>query len=242
MSVPIVDLYPAAADAAVGPADLLGVRGAEIFAERALANLDSAAREAARGAAGDAPGEPPVFRTSVDENAVAIDAYLRGRGPLSRPGATGFMVRHLDAVLAGHVLVAGEIRNRIPAATIAIGLRHDDAYEACALLVDVLGLAAASVPAGDVHSHLVARRATWYLNSPGASWRVRARRRLFSSIVPLEQAMPRSTSAVLAHAGTHLLDEVHLSGAANTHRNAHRYDGVTVRFVDDDVSSIADRG
>jgi hypothetical protein len=137
-----------------------------------------------------------TWTTIAGLNDWPVDAYA---GHL-RTLATGRLLRSLDHQLAGHVLAMRAILAADREADVRVGLVHRSPYELEGLLRDVLDVAAAGVPRGEVGSHLRRRRDAHERAHPARTPKQRLRRRLVASAVPLELALPRSIGAVYAAA------------------------------------------
>lgn len=113
--------------------------------------------------------------------------------------ATGRLLRAFDHQLAGHVLAREAVTRAIPGATVVAGIVPDvRAYELAALLDDVLAARDRGVRRSEVGDHLRARKATFERDHPPRTPKQRLVRRLATSALPLEQALPRALGAVYA--------------------------------------------
>ncbi len=134
--------------------------------------------------------------TLVEPNVVAWQAWITGALPPRRVGATGDLVRALDHMLSAHVLAHAVLHARRPDAVAALEIGTMPVYELDGLLGDVLASRAAGVDRYDLRGWLTDRRRDWYQRRTPATVTTAALRRVARSVVPLDQALPRTVAAV----------------------------------------------
>lgn len=143
-------------------------------------------------------------------NVCAMNSYVTGVFPPGRRLATGAAVRCIDHLLAAHVLADAVIHRLQPRARVSTTLHPLPVYELDQLLLDVLLVRRRGVPRSGVGPHLRQRRTAWYRRPTGtpAPAARRPLRRLAASIVPLEQALPRTLAEVYRSARPTSIDTV----------------------------------
>jgi beta-glucosidase/6-phospho-beta-glucosidase/beta-galactosidase len=149
--------------------------------------------------------------TLNEVNGYAVQAYVLGALPPGRLLAHGDLVRALDHMLTGHVLAHARIHRRQPDAVVSTDNHASSLYELDRMLLDVLLARAAGVARADLRDWLGGRRAEQNaaLGAVGARRRADAViRRLTASILPLDQALPRTAAAVYDGAHERPLDVI----------------------------------
>jgi beta-glucosidase/6-phospho-beta-glucosidase/beta-galactosidase len=135
--------------------------------------------------------------TSNEVNGYAVQAYVLGTLPPGRLLAHGDLVRALDHLLTGHVRAYEEIHRRQPDAVVSTDNHASSLYELDRMLLDVVLARAHGVARPDLRDWLAGRRAEQNTALGGARRRADAViRRLTASILPLDQALPRTVAAV----------------------------------------------
>lgn len=136
---------------------------------------------------------------SLEEpNALAVRGWLAGTWSPARLLAPGDVVRALDHLMAAHVLAHTALHRLQPEARVATTVAPSAVYELGPLVTDVVRSRAAGVPRDGLHDWLSGRRWTWYAARDRPTTGEAARRRVAQSVVPLEQALPRTIDAVWA--------------------------------------------
>ncbi len=128
-------------------------------------------------------------------NGYAVQAFVLRAHPPGRFLAFGELVRSLDHLLAAHVLAYAAIHRRQPDAVVSTDNHASSLYELDRMLVDVLAARSAGVDRRSLREWLAARRAAQYGMLEGTRGD-RAVRAMTASIVPLDQALPRTLGAV----------------------------------------------
>jgi beta-glucosidase/6-phospho-beta-glucosidase/beta-galactosidase len=161
--------------------------------------LDSPGRFATWvGAAVDRLGDRCRNWLTLNEvNGYAVQAYVLGTLPPGRLLAHSGLVRVLDHMLTGHVLAHEQIHRRQAGAVVSTDNHASSLYELDRMLLDVLLARAGGVSRTDLRDWLAGRRAEQNESMGGARRRADAViRRLTASILPLDQALPRTVAAV----------------------------------------------
>ena len=128
-------------------------------------------------------------------NGYAVQAYVLGALPPGRLLAFGDLVRCLDHMLAAHVLGHAAIHRRQPDAVVSTDNHASSLYELDRMLLDVLVARSAGVGRADLREWLAGRRAEHYAALGGTRGDT-ILRTMTASIVPLDQALPRTLGAV----------------------------------------------
>lgn len=183
---PVVTLHHFTHPAWLGPDFWVGLDAPDIFAawvELAVVRLR---------------GHCQRWVTVNQPNVYAMSSYLTGAFPPGRRLATGAALRSLDHLLAAHVLADEVIHRLQPEARVATTSYPLPVYELDQLLLDVVLARRRGVSRSGVGPYLRQRRRDWYRAAVGVATPVTARplRRLAASILPLEQAFPRTVAEV----------------------------------------------
>jgi beta-glucosidase/6-phospho-beta-glucosidase/beta-galactosidase len=136
--------------------------------------------------------------TTNEPNIYALMSYWVGAFPPGRRFDTAATIRCLDNLMAAHVRAHAEVHARQPGAVVATNTFCFSAYEIDQLLLDVLFARSEGVGRDELGPWLEARRAAYDLAMGTGPLIERAARRLVSTAVPLEQALPRTVAAVYA--------------------------------------------
>jgi beta-glucosidase len=131
-------------------------------------------------------------------NILALQTYLAGQFPPGRLLSVGDVVRSLDHLLAAHVLGYAEIHAARPDAVVATNTFTFSLYELDRLLTDLLFARTHGVDLSDLRPWLVERRAAFEARVRPFAGAERALRVWAKTAIPLEQAFPRTVTAVYA--------------------------------------------
>jgi beta-glucosidase len=143
-------------------------------------------------------------------NIYALQTWMTGDFPPGRRNDVAATVRTFDHMLTAHVLAYDAILARQPDAMVATNNFTMSIYELDRLLVDVLLGRSHGIGRHDLRPWLTERRAEYHrtvaVRSPGE----RVLRRISSSAIPLDQALPRAVGAVYASAHERCLGTVQI--------------------------------
>ncbi|MCU1462109.1 MAG: putative beta-glycosidase [Acidimicrobiales bacterium] len=135
--------------------------------------------------------------TVNEPNIYALQTYLTGEFPPGRRFSVPSVVRSLDNLMAGHVLAYDAIHRVQPDAIVATNTYAFTVYEVDRLLVDVLLARAHGIARADIAPWLAERREAYYDALPLHLRALeRMLRRVATSAIPLEKALPRTIGAV----------------------------------------------
>lgn len=146
--------------------------------------------------AGEALSQCSSWLPILRPNDAAVRHHLSGRR-CSIPD----LLRSLDHQLAAHVFAADVLRERVPGVEVALSLALHPVYELDGLLGDVLAAPMAGVPRAEVGGFLVRRRRQHAAAQGSLPPRRRLHQRVARSVIPLEQALPRTVAAAYGAAG-----------------------------------------
>jgi len=159
--------------------------------------LDSPERFAAwAGAVVDRLGDSCNDTLTLNEvNGYAVKAYVLGAMPPGRLLGFGALVRSLDHLLAAHVLAYAAMHRRQPDAVVSTDNHASSLYELDRMLVDVLLSRSVGVDRKGLRAWLATRRTEHY-EELGRTWVEDVLQTMTRSIVPLDQALPRTLGAL----------------------------------------------
>ena len=141
-------------------------------------------------------------------NALAFQTYFTAALPPGRLGRTGDAVRATGHLLTAHVLAYRAIHHRQAEAVVSTNNHSLSVYELDRLLLDVLLVRGHGVERGEVHEWLAERRRAYHAALPAPNAVERLVRAVASSVLPLDNALPRAVSEVYAGPHERLLDVV----------------------------------
>ena len=174
--------------------------------------------------AADRLGELCDSWVTINEiNVLALLSFVLGAFPPGhRLDGTGAL-RVADHLLAAHVLAYGELKERLPEASVSTNNCCFSVYELDRMLVDLLLLRSRGIARDEAAAHLAERRARWYATPAGRGvrradgtltrWRPRleeALRRLAAQVVDPVAAFGRTLEAVYRSRHDRCLDSVQL--------------------------------
>lgn len=135
--------------------------------------------------------------TINEPNILAVQSYILGDFPPGRRLQVGEAVRAIDNMLAAHVLAYEAIHERQPQAVVSTNTFALSIYELDRLLLDVLLARSNGVSRDDLKPWLADRRRRFHdFVLPSPTLGERGVRRWASSAMKLDQALPRTVSAV----------------------------------------------
>ena len=143
-------------------------------------------------------------------NIYALQTWMTGDFPPGRRNDVAATVRTFDHMLTAHVMAYGAILSRQPDALVATNNFTLSVYELDRLLIDVLLARSHGIRRHELRGWLVERRAAYHRAVASRSPRERLLRRIASSAIPLDQALPRAVGAAYASAHERCLGTVQL--------------------------------
>ncbi|HUS60929.1 MAG TPA: family 1 glycosylhydrolase [Acidimicrobiales bacterium] len=146
--------------------------------------------------------------TINEPNVLALQTWLTGGFPPGRLGDVRSLVRSIDNLLAGHVLAYAKIKEAQPESIVALNTYAFTTYELDRMLTDALVAPGLGVARDDLAEWMADRRAEQSARHPATGRFDAALRRLSASALPLDQALPRSTTEVYRSIHHRLLDVV----------------------------------
>ncbi|MEY2568128.1 MAG: beta-glucosidase [Actinomycetota bacterium] len=143
-------------------------------------------------------------------NIYALQTWITGDYPPGRRNDVAATVRTFDHMLSAHVLAYDTIVARQPDAIVSTNNFTFSIYELDRLLVDVVLARSHGVGRHDIHGWLRRRRAAFHRAVAPRTPRERLLRRICSSAIPLDQALPRAIAAVYASPNERCMSNVQI--------------------------------